>query len=60
MQSALSSIGRRLVAWLVLIGVALLALKLAVGLVVGLVQTVLVIGLALVAIAGVIWAVRHL
>jgi hypothetical protein len=58
-NSALGTLGKRIFAWIVIAAVVLLALKLAVGLVVGLVQAVFVMILAVAAIAGLVWAFRH-
>jgi hypothetical protein len=59
-HSLLGTLGRRLVAWLVLIVVAIIALKIAVGLIAGLVMTVLTIAAIVVLGAAVMWAVRRL
>ena len=56
----LRALGRRLVAWIVLIAVAVIALKIVFGIVAGLVMAVfwavLLVGLAV----AVIWAVRRI
>jgi hypothetical protein len=58
--NAFGALGRRLVAWVVLIAVALVALKIVFGIVAGLVMavlwSVLLVGLAV----AVIWAVRRI
>jgi hypothetical protein len=59
-SSALSTLGKRAVAWIVVAAVAVLALKLVVGVVMGLVTMVFTIVLVVIAIAGVLWALRHL
>jgi len=59
-HSAFGAFGRRLVAWVVLIAVAIVALKIVFGIVAGLVMailwSVLLVGLAV----AVIWAVRRI
>jgi hypothetical protein len=58
-ESPFGSLARRAIAWLVLIAVAVVALKLVVGIVTGLVVTLMwVAALALLAF-GVLWALRH-
>jgi hypothetical protein len=59
-HTALGTLGRKLVAWVVLALVAVVLLKLAVGIVAGLVMTVLTIGALVVAGIAVLWAVRRL
>ena len=58
--SAFGAFGRKLVAWIVLIAVAVIALKIVFGIVAGLVMavlwSVLLVGLAV----AVIWAVRRI
>jgi hypothetical protein len=54
------TLGRRLVAWIVLLAAGLLVLKLLVGFVVGILQTVMIIALLAVAGIAVLWALRHL
>ena len=59
-HSAFGALGRRLVAWIVLIAVAIVALKIVFGIVAGLVMAalwaVLLVGLAV----AVFWAVRRI
>jgi hypothetical protein len=58
--STFGTLGRRLVAWIILIAVALVALKILIGIVTGLVMTVVWIA-ALAALAfAVLWAVKRL
>jgi len=59
-HSALGTLGKRAVAYLVLILAGLLALKLVAAVFFGLVQAVFMVILVLVAGAGVVWALRHL
>jgi hypothetical protein len=54
------TLGRRLVAWIVLLAAGLLVLKLLVGFVIGILQAVMIIVLLAVAAVGVLWALRHL
>lgn len=56
----LGTLGRRAVASLVLIAVALLAIKVMAGVVIGLVTTLVTIAMVLALVAGAIWAVRRL
>lgn len=60
MSSTVSGLGKRALAWVVLIAVALIALKLVAGLVIGLVQAVVTVVLLAALALGVVWAVRHL
>jgi hypothetical protein len=58
--STFGTLGRRLVAWIILIAVALVALKILIGIITGLVMTVVWIA-ALAALAfAVLWAVKRL
>ena len=59
-SSSLAILGRRLVAGLVVIALALLALKLVVGFVIGLVTTVLTIAAIVGLIIGGVWISRRL
>jgi hypothetical protein len=58
--SALGTLGRRVIAWVVLLFVAVIAIKIAIGIVAGLVQAVVLLALGVVAVVGVLWALRHL
>jgi hypothetical protein len=58
--SAVSTLGKRVLAWVVIAVAAILALKLVAGVVIGLVTAVFSIALAVVVIAGLIWAWRHI
>ena len=58
--SAVSTLGKRVAAWIVIAAAAVLALKLVAGVVIGLVTAVFTIALAVAVIAGIIWAWRHL
>ncbi len=58
--STFGTLGRRLVAWIILIAVALVALKILIGIISGLVMTVVwIVALAALAFA-VLWAVKRL
>jgi hypothetical protein len=59
MNSTLGTLGKRVLAWIVIAFVVLLALKLAVGLVVGFATTVFMLILVAVAVVGLVWAFRH-
>jgi hypothetical protein len=59
-NSALGTLGKRVVAWIVIAAVAVLAIKLIVGAVFGFVTMIFTLALIAAAIFGVLWAVRHL
>ena len=59
-NSALGTLGKRVVAWIVIAAVAILAIKLIIGAVFGFVTMIFTLALVAVAIAGVLWALRHL
>ena len=55
-----SGIGTRVLAWAVLLIVALVVLKFAFGLFIGLLQMMVTLAVLAVVALGVIWALRHL
>ena len=59
-NSLLGTLGKRIVAYLVLIGAAIIAFKLAAIVFFGFVQAVFMIGLAVLAVVGVVWALKRL
>ena len=59
-NSALGTLGRRLLAWIVIAAVAILAIKLIIGTVVGFITMIFTLALIAAAIVAVMWAVRHL
>lgn len=59
-NSALGNLGKRVIAWILIAAVAILAIKLIVGAVFGFVTMIFTLVLIAVAIMGVLWAVRHL
>ena len=59
-NTARSGLGTRVIAWAVLIVVALFVLKFAFGLVIGLIQFVFVLAILAVVALGVVWALRHI
>jgi divalent metal cation (Fe/Co/Zn/Cd) transporter len=59
-NSALGNLGRRVLAWVVIAAVVVLAIKLVVGAVFGFITMIFTLALIAVAIVGVMWAVRHL
>jgi hypothetical protein len=59
-NSALGTLGKRVVAWIVIAAVAILAIKLIIGAVFGFVTMIFTLALIAVAIAGVLWALRHI
>jgi hypothetical protein len=59
-NSAGSGFGRRLLAWVVLIAIGLIAIKLVVGVLVGLAAAAVTIVLIAAAVMAVLWALRHI
>jgi hypothetical protein len=59
-SSAVGTLGKKVVAWLVVAAAAIIALKLIIGAVMGFVTFVLTIVLVVGVVMGVIWALRHL
>ena len=59
-NSALGTLGKRVVAWIVIAAVAILAIKLIIGAVTGLITMIFTLALIAIAIVGVLWALRHL
>lgn len=58
--SRLGTLARRVLAWVILVAVAVILLKVAVGIVIGLAHAILIIALLAVLGAGALWALRHL
>jgi hypothetical protein len=58
--SAVGTLGKKVVAWLVVAAAAIIALKLIIGAVMGIVTFVFTIVLVVGLVMGVIWALRHL
>jgi hypothetical protein len=59
-NSALGTLGKRVFAWIVIAAVAILAIKLIIGAVFGLVTMIFTLALIAAAIVAVLWAVRQL
>ncbi|HYM57405.1 MAG TPA: hypothetical protein VES79_05525 [Solirubrobacteraceae bacterium] len=59
-NSPLGPLGKRIVAYLVLIAAAILALKVIAAVFIGLLQAVFMVVLILAALGGVFWALRHI
>ena len=59
-NSARSGLGTRILAWALLVLVALVVLKLAFGIVFGLIQAIFTFALLALVALGVIWALRHI
>jgi len=55
-----ASLARRVLAWVILVAVAVILLKLAIGIVLSFVHAILIIALLAVLGVGVLWALRHL
>ena len=58
-HSAFGALGRRVVAWIVLIALAIVALKIVFGIVAGLFMTVVWTALLVGLVVAVVWAVRR-
>ncbi len=59
-NSALGTIGKRVLAWILIAAVAILAIKLIIGAVFGFVTMIFTLVLIAAAIMAVLWALRHL
>ena len=59
-NSALGTLGKRVLAWILIAAVAILAIKLIIGAVFGFVTMIFTLALIAAAIIGVLWALRHL
>jgi hypothetical protein len=59
-NSALGTLGKRVLAWIVIAVVVVLAIKLIFGAVVGFITMMFTLALIAVAVLGVIWALRHI
>jgi hypothetical protein len=59
-NSALGNLGKRVLAWIVIAVVVVLAIKLIFGAVVGFVTMIFTLALIAAAVMGVIWALRHI
>jgi flagellar biosynthesis protein FliQ len=58
-ESPVGSFARRAIAWLILIAIAVVALKVVVGIVTGLVVTLFWVAALGVLVVGVLWALRR-
>ena len=59
-SSAVGTLGKRVVAWLVIAAAVIIALKLIIGAVLGFVTMIFTLVLIAAAIMAVVWALRHL
>ena len=59
-RSTFGALGRRAVAWIVLIAIAIIAVKIVIGVVAGLLQAIVWAGLGVLMVLGVLWALKHL
>jgi hypothetical protein len=59
-RSSLGTLARRVLAWAILVAVAVILLKVAVGIVLSFVHAIIIIALLAVLGVGVLWALRHL
>ena len=60
MDDTAGSLGRRVLAWVIVIAVAGIALKLLIGAVFGILQVLISIALLVAVVMGVLWALRHI
>jgi hypothetical protein len=60
MDETAGGLGRRVLAWVIIFAVAIIALKLAFGVVFGLLQALISIAILVVVVMGVLWALRHI
>jgi divalent metal cation (Fe/Co/Zn/Cd) transporter len=60
MDDTAGSLGRRALAWVIIIAVAIIALKLAFGIVFGFLQMLISVALLVVVVMSVLWALRHI
>jgi hypothetical protein len=58
-ESPVGSFARRAIAWLILIAIAVVALKVVVGIVTGLVVTLAWVAALGLLVVGALWALRH-
>ena len=59
-NSALGNLGKRVIAWIVIAAVAILAVKLIIGAVFGFITMIFTLALIAAAIVAVLWAMRHI
>lgn len=59
-NSARSGLGTRVIAWALLLLLAVVALKFAFGIVFGLIQAIFTLAILAAVALGVIWALRHI
>jgi hypothetical protein len=59
-NSALGTLGKRVIAWIVVVAVVILAIKVIIGAVFGLITMLFTLALIALAVVGVLWALRHL
>jgi uncharacterized membrane protein len=57
---SVGGLARRVLGWVILVAVAVILIKLAVGIVLSFVHAILIIALLAVLGAGALWALRHL
>src|SRR3954470_22084375 len=60
MDETAGGLGRRVLAWVIIIAVAIIALKLAFGIVFGFLQMLISVALLVVVVMSVLWALRHI
>jgi hypothetical protein len=59
-NSALGNLGRRVLAWIIIAAVVVLAIKLIFGAVIGFFTFLITLALIAAAVVGVMWALRHI
>ena len=60
MDETAGGLGRRVLAWVIIIAVAIIALKLVFGIVFGFLQMLISVALLVVVVMSVLWALRHI
>ena len=59
MDDTAGSLGRRVLAWIIILAVAVIALKLLIGAVFGILQALFAFAVLAAVVMGVVWALRH-
>jgi divalent metal cation (Fe/Co/Zn/Cd) transporter len=59
MDDTAGSLGRRVLAWIIIVAVAVIALKLLIGAVFGILQALFAFAVLAAVVMGVLWALRH-
>ena len=59
MDDTAGSLGRRVLAWIIIVAVAVIVLKLLIGAVFGILQALFAFAVLAAVVMGVLWALRH-